>query len=378
MKPWQAGYELAYLREMAEPFKRHLKPLSLGAFGVPNERDVAAALKAGELTWTGRPPAAAALIKVLRSPSTHADFAGNRLRLAAGSLLMRALAGPPGPLAKLVDGAKAAAAGRTVWVESWEELPGLRELLEGRGFVWVSSKIAASSEVKGLYRLGAGQGLALAPADAVALGCLGRQWLAPGELAAVRAELAAYGNRWQQHYSSYNKRQSWTAFALKGYGNAAFIEKPAEMSKAWKAANAPRLKAPCALTEAAAAFPQTLALLARLPTPGLQRVRFMRLAPGGGELTRHADITDPEAGTGEGCVMRLHIPLVTSPACQFKAWSLRGQAGTAHFPEAALCYLDTRKPHAVRNDSAVDRIHLVVDCFASASLRELAAAGRLL
>ena len=34
-------------------------------------------------------------------------------------------------------------------------------------------------------------------------------------------------------------------------------------------------------------------------------------------------------------------------------------------------YTDVTKPHAVRNESAVDRIHLVVDCYSNDALRTL-------
>lgn len=104
----------------------------------------------------------------------------------------------------------------------------------------------------------------------------------------------------------------------------------------------------------------------------------MRLAPGGGELTRHADIIDPEAGTKDGRLVRLHIPIQTHPACMFRAWTLRGEEGARHFPESSICYIDTRKPHAVVNGGPVDRIHLVVDAYSSAELRARIAKGRLL
>jgi hypothetical protein len=42
-------------------------------------------------------------------------------------------------------------------------------------------------------------------------------------------------------------------------------------------------------------------------------------------------------------------------------------------PERALCYLDTRKPHAVINPGAADRIHLVIDTYAGPELRRMIA-----
>ena len=376
-KPWQRGIALATLKAYGDAFDRWLKPISFGAFGIPNERDVAAALADGQLVWT-RELDGLAIARVTASASSHEDFAGNRIRIAAGSVLVRSLAGSPAGIARVLDGILAKAGGRPVWAEAFEELPGARAALEARGFRWIAAKVAASSEVKGLYARGAIASAPLEPAELVSLACLRSAFLSPEDLAAVRGELAAFGNRWQQHYSSYNKRKAWTAFALRGYGGAAMIEKPAEMSKAWKAANPAALGALCCDTEAAAAFPGTLRLLERIPTADFQRIRFMRLAPGGGELTRHADITDPEAGPRDGRICRLHIPIQTAAACRFRSWTLRGEEGSAHFPEASLCYLDTRKPHAVRNGSSRDRIHLVVDCRGSAELRRLIAAGKLL
>ena len=74
------------------------------------------------------------------------------------------------------------------------------------------------------------------------------------------------------------------------------------------------------MTKAAEHFPATLAACAQLAEPeGCDRIRFMRLRAKGGELARHADITDREAGTADGMIARFHIPIVTSPAVRFRA-----------------------------------------------------------
>jgi hypothetical protein len=98
---------------------------------------------------------------------------------------------------------------------------------------------------------------------------------------------------WTEHHSTYNVRRSWAAFALKGYkqDDPAFIAKPSEMSREWKAANRALCNAPCQLTAAAPRFPATLAVVERLGTEA-QRVRFMRLKEGGGILVRHSDSSD--------------------------------------------------------------------------------------
>src|SRR5690606_41828528 len=125
---------------------------------------------------------------------------------------------------------------------------------------------------------------------------------------------------------------------------------------------------------AAEGFPRTLEALQSLPVEGFQRIRFMRLAGAGGELTRHADITDPEAGTADGCIARLHIPVRTSPGCLFRSWALDGREHRLHMPERGLSYIDTRKPHAVINPASVERIHLVADAISGPGLRALLAA----
>jgi hypothetical protein len=70
------------------------------------------------------------------------------------------------------------------------------------------------------------------------------------ERALMLAEIAAYAP-WAQHYSSYNLRHSWTAFALRGYdaADAGFIIKPDDMSKRWQAENPARMAARCRATD---------------------------------------------------------------------------------------------------------------------------------
>ena len=218
-------------------------------------------------------------------------------------------------------------------------------------------------------------------ADELALTIAAPDFISADEQAGILAEAERYARdhagAWAQHYSGYNKRQSWTSFALQGYDPAdpGFIIKPAEMSKAWKAENPARLEATARPTSAAEHFRLAGLIVDRIPGRK-QRVRLMRLSAKGGELTRHSDITDPEAGTANGQIARLHIPLASPESCLFRGWSLEGREHRIHFPERALCYLDTRKPHAVINPGEADRIHLVIDTYSSPELRGLIAPAR--
>ncbi len=178
---------------------------------------------------------------------------------------------------------------------------------------------------------------------------------------------------WAQHYSYYNLRKSWTSFTLRGYDayDPQFIIKPSEMSKSWKNSNSKRLMARPAWTNISESFPETMKVIESLGFTNLDRVRFMRLA-GGGELSRHADVTDRDAGVLPGRVSRLHIPITTNPTVRFYSWDARGVEIVRTFGEGDLFYLDQRKPHRVTN-TGDDRVHLVVDVFSDDRLRAMVA-----
>lgn len=374
---WAKGHDLAFLKSVAAIFKAAFKPHTYGAFGIPKERDVADALSARDLAWTkagGEEIAAAAIFRRLARPSSHEDFSGRKATILAGDILIRSLAGSPEGCARLIE--HLAPAGPAVWVEAHVEASIHRQLLD-LGFELVMTKVSASSDLRGLFIRGeTARRLPppLASSEAPGVKVLLADFITEAEAAAILEE-AREAAIWAQHYSSYNRRSSWTAFALCGYDPAepGFIIKPDEMSKAWKAEHAAQMAGPwseCRETVAAARFPTAMEIAARIPGRK-QRVRLMRLGAGGGELSRHADITDPEAGVADGRVARLHIPLATHPGCVFRSWRLDGAEERLHMPARGLSYIDTRKPHSVINPSDVERIHLVIDTFSSPELRAL-------
>jgi hypothetical protein len=124
-------------------------------------------------------------------------------------------------------------------------------------------------------------------------------------------------------YSSYGKDDTWTALALRGfYDEPERIEKPTEMNRRWKSEHEKDLdREPRDTPLRAILGPAAEKILAALPCAGFERIRLMRLAPGGGELSRHADVTDPDAGASEGKVVRVHIPLISNERCVFQSWA---------------------------------------------------------
>lgn len=372
---WAKGHRLEFLRELAAPFAAEHKPLVLGAFGLVKEADVAAALEAREIIWTrcNRNTAqAVALFKVLRSSSKRQDFAGREIELAAGDLVVRAIAGSEEGKRRIWANLENQAA--AIWVEDFIEGPAAK-LWPELGLELMLTKVTAASELKGLWlfdQRGVSRPPPLPAWDAPALRILADPWLSPIVLEELLGEALAVDS-WAQHYSGYNKRQSWTAIALHGFRahDPGFIIKPAEMSRKWREEHPESLAWECGPTAALERFPGIKRLLGELCPQGHQRARLMRLSASGGELTRHADIIDPEAGAGEGKLARLHIPLQTSPGCIFRVWELSGQERAVHMPAGSLCYLDTRKPHAVVNPGDADRIHLVVDAWSWPGLRAM-------
>lgn len=376
---WQRGIEMDVLRAHAAVFKERHKPLVHGAFGLIKERDIADAIAAGGLAYKGTTaaPRAIALVHRLKAMGGVTDFAGRSMDIPTGDAKVSAFAALDAEAgAAVLQSLESRAPGR-LWVEIFEEDDIARTAIEAvPALRYITTRIAAGSEVKGIYSNRPVLASALDPIETLSLKVVQRDYAAADERAAIMVEIDAYAE-WEQHYSSYNKRQSWTAYALRGYDaeDPRFIVKPAEMAKGWKAEHPERMAARPEWTTACPKFPHLMRLVQRiLGGRGADRVRLMKLAPNG-ELSRHADITDHDAGLGDGRLARLHLPLRTSDAVVFHGWDKRGTHIETRFPEGALCYLDQRGPHRVENrDPALQRVHLVVDVESDSQLRALIAA----
>jgi hypothetical protein len=82
------------------------------------------------------------------------------------------------------------------------------------------------------------------------------------------------------------------------------------------------------------------------------RIMLARLLAGK-EIARHVD-NSPSAELPH----KIHIPLITNAAVRF----LIGE-GDYFLPRGRAYEVNNRKPHAVRNPSASDRVHLIFDYF---------------
>jgi hypothetical protein len=370
---WAKGYSIEALKEHAALFKDAHKAHVYGAFGLIKERDLAEAMSRGEYSaqMFKQQYEAAAIWHELKSGSTQYDFTGRAIKLPRGAIYVKAFAccvqgAGEKLLARLTQNSL-----RSSYVEVFAEDKRAVAVVKNLGMRIAFTKVMAGSEIKMVYCRHVSPPPFLPAAEYETLRICRQKFLSVVEQRAIADEVAGFGRTlWQQHYSSYNKRESWTAFALRGYvkEDPGFIIKPAEMSKAWKDEHPALLKQRCVDVSVRSAFPATNHALRRIPAE-FERVRFMRLAPKDGELSRHADITDRWAGTRDGYIMRLHIPIVTNPAVRFSAWNVLGDRIDLNFPPRSLCYLDVRKPHTVVNAGETERIHLVVDAIANPNLR---------
>lgn len=394
---WARGYALEELRAVAEVYRQADKPYVLGAFSAVKENTVAEWMDSAELVTYARGAGGlvpsfdgAVRVFVPRVRVPVRDFTGEvRARVEPGAAVLYRPAATTGggwaDLLELARGQVPLTEGRPVWLEGWLESPDVRLLAASAGLRLLAVKIKASSELVGVWSPPQVEPVsALGPADRVTLGRLGGPSSLPHLAQAAAAEVEGLDG-WAQHYSSYNARRAWTALSLHGYTDPAVgpdfeqIMKPAEMSKAWKAEHPGWEAWPLEWTPLRAALPMTMMLAADLAAyleTDFQRVRLMRLEPGGGELTRHSDITDPEAGTAPGKLARLHVPLITNPQVLFRQWTLEARQVEANMAAGSLWYLDTRKPHRAGNYGTSPRVHLVVDAYMSEKLRA-AIAGAL-
>ena len=101
----------------------------------------------------------------------------------------------------------------------------------------------------------------------------------------------------------------------------------------------------------------------------VERVRILKLSKGEGELERHTDIQDRDAGLNDGQWARLHFPLQTNKNVIFTQWNTDGTETTTRMRLNELWYLDMRKPHTAVNFGEEDRYHLVIDVRSNERLR---------
>ena len=106
-------------------------------------------------------------------------------------------------------------------------------------------------------------------------------------------------------------------------------------------------------------------VLAKIPST-FERVRLMKIKANSG-IGKHSDKIDKDFGLEDGKIVRIHIPIRTNDQVEFYLWESREKL-TNYLEVGHYYYVDVRAPHAVQNNSDVDRIHLVVDTYVNSDI----------
>ncbi|MFF1820382.1 aspartyl/asparaginyl beta-hydroxylase domain-containing protein [Kribbella sp. NPDC058245] len=350
-------------REAARFLQQYSKRYAAGAFATPTAKELAASpqmvrdWRAGEHRTLG-------VVKVLGRDSKRKDFTGREFLLPKGASVITHLARTPGAPVPDFD--------RFDYVMGYVEDTELAAGLASQGRPLKTWRITSASEVIGVWsRPGDIDGLAAA--DLMTVTSLPGFTVAPSDQQAILAELDSV-NQWHDDFPYYSDG-SWSAVSLRGFktDDPRWGIKPSEMPRSWQNEHPESAAYRCDWTVLADQTPCIRELVESVDWwDRLERVRLLRMAGRGGKggkLGRHTDITDRNAGTRDGQIVRFHIPLITNPAIKMHSWNLSGREIATHLQPWRCYYLDARKPHAVVNPTGVDRVHLVVDVVSSPKVR---------
>lgn len=370
MKTWQHGYELDYLKQLEHLFHYH-NQYALSVFGRFKKNDIAAALHDGSLKLLEN---AACVVETSKVPSNITMHGKTVIgKKQKGDITFSKLAGDLLTLLDYLD-PDGPYGNKNCWLVTYAGNKAIRRLAERSDFDYVGYKVTSNAEILSVYFRDDPMNFYrrshpnVSLAEFVGMGKIGN-WdvrLAETILQNIRKVCPEFTN----HYSNYNKDKAWSALSLRGYTNdATFITKPIEMNAAWKEAHKDE-HFEMQDTWLYPHFPEVRELLSFLDGE-IHRVRFMKLAPRGGELQRHTDQVDPDAGNGIGQLARLHFPLKTNSGVVFTTWDENDQAQNYHYGFGECWVIDTRKPHMAINGGTEERIHLVVDTIVTPKLEQL-------
>ena len=173
------------------------------------------------------------------------------------------------------------------------------------------------------------------------------------------------GMQFSKVKTRYTKGTDWTALSLRGYSTDCLnILKPGVL----KSGVNESAKLQDTFLRKENALKPVNEILKKIPAE-FERVRFMSLKAGT-IIGKHTDKIDKDIGLEIGKIIRLHIPIRTHSKVEFSVWDKRDKI-TFLMVEGKYYYTDVTKPHSVVNNSKIDRIHLVVDCYCNAILKGL-------
>ena len=379
MKSWQHGYDLDFLKGI-EAFYAPYNAHALSPFGKFKKNNVAEQLHVGGLHMIpdGDKIEACYVSKRSKVPGKivmHGKTViGEKLK---GDCTISHLCATEQGLSDLTKSLLWIFGEENTWLTCYAGQKDICALAEENGFKRIGYKVSSFAEITAVYfrdsaasSFGPRQHPKVSKADLV-----GMAKIRPVDgtlLVGILQKIDSLKLNYTNHYSNYNTMNAWSALALRGYSaDPAFITKPAEMNDKWHEAHKEE-HFELQDTVLYDHFPEVRELLSFLDGE-VHRVRFMRLAPGGGELTRHTDQVDPDAGNSLGALARLHFPLKTNHKVLFSTWNGHDEREQYHYGFGECWVIDTRKPHMAVNGGTEERIHLVVDTIVTPQLERMIA-----
>lgn len=361
MKPWQHGYELDYLNEIANNYSSY-NSYSLSPFSQVKKNNVAEMLHKKTLMIAEEVMLEISPVKVNSSIVLH----GKTLIATKqkGDVTISKLAGDETKLIQTINVVK-----ENAWLYVWAEDPIQNKIAESCKFKRVGSKITTFGEIYAIYYRGEDREFPqVNPAEILSIKKVDTvDELLIGQIKNKLDLLPSFTN----HYSNYNKGKSWSALSLRGYSSdPSFITKPSEMNDKWLEENRD-VEFSMQDTSLYDQFFEVRTLLSHFNDTEIHRVRFMKLAPLKGELERHTDQVDVDSGGSVGKLARLHFPIKTNPKVSFTVWDCDGREQNVHMKEGECWFLDTRKPHRAVNGGDEERIHLVVDVLVNERIQDI-------
>lgn len=167
--------------------------------------------------------------------------------------------------------------------------------------------------------------------------------------ARLKEDLAALEHHsWLDHYQRSHYQGQWTAIPLRSLNGEMNIQ------------ISPLDGATYSDTEILRSSSYIKEVLSWFQCP-LNAVRLLKLGAGSGILEHR----DAELNFERGEV-RLHIPVITHPDVEFYLDRERLQLG-----EGECWYCNFNLPHSIKNNSTIDRVHLVIDAEANEWLKEV-------
>jgi len=350
-------------REQARFLQQYAKRYAAGAFATPTAKEIhntpgmVRDWRAGDHRTLG-------IVKVLSRDSKRRDFTGREFTLAKGATVITHLARTPGAPVPDLD--------RFDYVMGYIEDHELAAALASQGRPIKTWRITSASEVIAVWSR-PGDVDTPAPADLMTVTSLPGFKVKAFERRVILDELKSV-HQWHDDFPYYSDG-SWSAVSLRGFkrDDPRWGIKPSEMPRSWQIEHRDAMSYRCEWTTLADDTPFIRELVESVPWwRNLERVRLLQMAGRGGKggkLGRHTDITDRNAGTRDGQIVRFHVPLITHPDIRMHSWDLSGRERATHLEPWKCYYLDARKPHAVTNPTGVDRVHLVVDVVSSPEVR---------